>query len=191
MTSAVKNTSAVSQRYASALMDLAEEGKSLDRISKDFEEMGAMVSGSDDLQYVIRSVLIGKKAQRAAIGAIADKAKFHDLTKNFLALMSENSRLNILEEIIESFRRELSNRRGDVDVYVQTVQKLSVTQAGKLQSSISKSLGRNVTLKTEITPDILGGIVVTVGSYMIDDSVARKLELLKVSLSESGEQKAA
>ena len=191
MTSAVKVSSAVSSRYAAALMDLAETSKVLDKVEADLADLKAMVAGSSDLSLLIGSPLVSRVQQESALSALADKAKFQTLTKNFLGVLTQNRRLYALGAIIEAFRAALSRRRGEVSVSVETAQALKAAQVKSLQSAISKGIGSDVTLDEKVNPDILGGMIVTVGSHMIDDSVARKLDRLKAAMNKPSDDSVA
>ena len=183
MTSATKASSTVSLRYAVALMDLAQEGKKLDKIESDLASLRLMINGSPDLAMLIRSPLTNRTKSEAALRAIGAKAGFDELTQNFLSILCRNRRLGALDMIIDAFNRELSVRRGEVVVNVQTAQKMTDAQLKTLQEAIAKSVGSEVLIKATVEPSILGGMIVTVGSQMIDDSVARKLERLKAAMS--------
>jgi F-type H+-transporting ATPase subunit delta len=172
----------VSQRYAKALIELAEESKTLDKVEKDIRDLDAMIEASDDLKSLIRSPLIAEESLLKAMGALADKAKFQKITKNFLGLLVKNGRLGALSKIIGAFSSALDKRRGAIAVNVDVAQDLSAKQKKELEAALSKAMGKDVAVSANVKPDILGGMVVTVGSYMIDDSVRRKLERLKVSM---------
>ncbi len=188
MTSAAKASSAVATRYAVALIDLAEDKKNLSKVEKDLQELRSMIESSDDLSVLIRSPLVGKAQQEKALAALATKAKFQDLTQNFLGTLAQNARLSALEGIIAAFHAEISRRRGEVNVQVQVAQDMSAKQKKSLQDTISKTVGSDVTLDVRVDPSILGGMIVTVGSQMIDDSVARKLERLQAAMSKQSNQ---
>jgi F-type H+-transporting ATPase subunit delta len=188
VTSATKAPSAVATRYAVALMDLAEEGKKLDKVVKDLDDLRSMIADSPDLSHVIRSPLINKEQQKKALFALADKAKLQDLTKNFLGVLADNGRLAYLEAVIAAFHVETDKRRGAITVDVQVAQDMSAAQKKALQDAISKSIGTDVTVNARVEPSILGGMIVTVGSYMIDDSVARKLQRLQVAMSKQSNE---
>jgi len=178
-----QSSNVVAARYVGALIDLAEESKKLKDVEKDFKDLAAMVDSSGDLQAVVRSPLINITKQDAAIEAIAKKARFTTITTNFLKVLVANRRLNILEAVLNVFSEQVSKRRGEVIVTVETAQDLSAAQIKSLQATLKKETGTDIALNTKVSPEILGGMVVTVGSQMIDDSVARKLERLKTSLS--------
>lgn len=181
-------TSAVTSRYATALIELAEESKVLDKVEKDIIDLLAMVQGSADLASMIASPVLAMKQQEAAILAVADKAKFQDITKKFLGVLVRNRRLGALVSIIEAAQRGIAARRGEVVADVQTAQAMTAAQAKALQDALSKSMGCNVQLNARVEPGILGGMIVTVGSQMIDDSVARKLERLQGVMSRQANQ---
>jgi F-type H+-transporting ATPase subunit delta len=183
VSNAAQSSNVVASRYVGALIDLAEESKKLKDIEKDLSDLTAMVAGSADLQSLIRSPLVNVTKQNAAVEALAKKARFTTLTTNFLRVLVANRRLNILESVLNAFDAEVSNRRGQVIVTVETAQDLTAAQVKSLQSTLKKETGADIALNTKVSPDILGGMIVTVGSHMIDDSVARKLERLKVSMS--------
>ncbi len=183
MTSSV--SSVVLSRYAGALIDLAEEAKAVEKVQKDFADIAAMIAGSDDLASVISSPLISQQKQENIISDIAKKAKLHKLTSNFLNVLVENRRLNALEGVIKSYNQEMSKRSGEVSVRVETSAKLTSAQEKEFQSKISGAIGSDVSIETHVTPEIMGGSIITIGSYMIDDSVRRKLERLGSALKQS------
>lgn len=183
-----KASHAVTSRYALALIELAQESNRIQQVERDLNELAAMIASSGDLATVISSPSLSRDRQASAIMAIADKAKFDGLTRNFLGVLVKNRRLGAVQGITESFRAELSRRRGEVAVEVQTAQDMTASQFEALQRAIAKGLGRDVALKAKVEPGILGGMIVTIGSRMIDDSVARKLERLKVAMSRQSNQ---
>ncbi|MDB5492379.1 MAG: synthase delta chain, partial [Micavibrio sp.] len=176
-------TGQIATRYASALIDMAGQVQSIEKVEKDFNELQVMVAGSKDLQSLIRNPLFNRANQQAAILAIAKQAGFDDLTVKFLGVLAQNRRMPILKDVIRAFTAELNRRRGGVEAKVQTAVALSDAQTEALKKSLSDAMGSNVNLNVEVNRDILGGMIVTVGSRMIDDSVRRKLERLKRTLS--------
>ena len=182
MSSSKQASSIVSKRYANALIELAEEGKTLSKVEQDLQDLSAMIRDSDDLAFTIRSPLNNEAALLKAMNAVSDKAKFQDITKNFLSVLVQNRRLTALPKIIEAFEASLSGRRGGITVDVDVAQDLSAKQKEELQAALSKAIGKEVAINARVEPGILGGMIVTIGSYMIDDSVRRKLERLKVSM---------
>ncbi len=182
MSSKGQASNLVSQRYANALLDLAQDLKSVEKVEKDLLDLETMIISSPDFRNALTSPLFDKKSLAAAVTAIADKAKLQGVTKNFLNVLVQNSRLAALPFIIQAFTKELSVKRGNVTVDVTVAQDLSAKQKQDLETALAKGLGKNVAVRLEVEPSILGGMIVTVGSKMIDDSVARKLERLRISL---------
>ena len=188
MTAATQVTSVVMTRYAVSLADLADEAKISDKVEADILSLEAMIADSDHLAEVIRSPVVPKAEQMAAMLGLAEKAKFQKLTANFLGVLVQNRRLDIVGGIIIAFKREMSKRRGEVVVRLQVASPMSAKQEKDYKDSIAKALGRDVILQVEVDPQVIGGTIVTVGSCMIDDSVRRKLERLRIVLgSETNE----
>lgn len=181
-------SSVVMTRYAGALIDLAEKGKSVQKIQKDFQDIEAMIASTPELGELISSPLVSQAKQEKIISDIAVKAKLHKLTKNFLGVLVENRRLNILVGVIRAYHKLVSIRSGEVTVRVQTAQKMTATQEKAFHKKISSAIGSNVLVEAIVVPEILGGMIVTVGSYMVDDSVRRKLERLGASLKNGSNQ---
>ena len=189
---ASKQTSgAAALRYATALVDIAAETGKIDAVEKDLNDLEAMIAASDDLQTLIHSPLLSRGQQQEAVQAIAAKAKFQDITSNFLALLSQNRRLNMLGAMINAVRMDISRRRGEVSAHVQSAFKLTPAQEKALQESLAKAVGQAVAVNVEVKEDLIGGLVVTVGSQMIDDSVKRKLERLKIAMKSNANNNAS
>lgn len=185
-----KTSGVAAMRYASAFVDSAIESKKADAIEKDLQEFANMIAGSTDLQKFIQSPLISRKDQQEAVMALAKKAKFQDITGNFLALLAQNRRLSMIDGIINAVRSDLSNRRGEIAAQVQTAFKLSAAQEKALQEALTKAVGKTVSVHVEVQEDLIGGMVVTVGSQMIDDSIKRKLERLKIAMTSNANNNA-
>lgn len=181
-------SSVVFTRYAGALIDLAEKGKSVSKIQKDLRDIEAMINSSADLAYVISSPLVSQQKQEKIMSDLAAKAKLQKLTKNFIAVLVQNRRLDALSGIIKVYHKMVSARSGEVSVRVQTAQKLTATQEKEFQKKIASVIGSDVLVETVVAPEILGGMIVTIGSYMVDDSVRRKLERLGSALKQGSNQ---
>lgn len=184
-------TSEVAKRYANALVELAESQKILDKVEQDLNALHAMMTNSVDLRYTIRSPLIDKSALAHTMDAISEKSGFQLITKNFMGVLVKNRRLGALAEIIEAFAQALAARRGELSVDIQVAQDLTAAQKKELQAALSKAMGTDVTVRATVEPSILGGMIVTVGSRMIDDSVRRKLEKLGIAIGVGANQNRA
>ena len=165
-------------RYATALVDIASDSKAVDRVEKDLLAFQEMIRESDDLRLVCLSPAFRRQDQEKAVTALAEKAKFHDLTKRFFAVLARNRRLPVVESIIAAACQDIARRRGEVSAHVRSAYALSAAQTKALKEGLSKSVGSQVILNVEVDKTLIGGLVVTVGSRMVDGSVKRKLERL-------------
>ena len=175
--------SLVAQRYAKALIEAAQDAKALDAVEKDSLELLAMLADSADLKTLVTSPLYKGEAQDKAMQEIAKKAKFHKITTNFFGVLAHNGRLDALEDILGAVQARLADMQGKVSASVEVAQDLTKTQVTALEKSLSKSIGKAVAVEVSVNQDLLGGMVVTVGSKMFDSSVKRKLEMLKIKMS--------
>ena len=188
MTSSTPISSVVLTRYAGALIDLAEESKSVSKIQKDLKDIEAMIASSDELAQLISSPLVSQQKQEKIIGDIATKAKLQTLTQNFLGVLVQNRRLYALEGVIKVFHKIVSQRSGEVSVRVETAHKLTAAQEKDFTKKLSAVIGSDISVETVVAPEIIGGMVVTIGSYMVDDSVRRKIERLNSALKQTSNQ---
>lgn len=177
------NSNQVASRYVSALLDMAEDARQTDKVEQDLLQLDSMIAESADLRSLIKNPLISSDQQLDGILALAEKAKFQQLTGNFLGVVANNRRLPLLPQIIRAFKAELRKRRGEVEARVESAFPMTPAQTDALQKELSKAMGVNVTLNVAVNKDLLGGMIVTVGSRMIDDSVRRKLERLQRTMS--------
>ena len=169
-------------RYAAALFDLAEEQSALDAVAGDLEALAGLIRESSDLRRLIRSPVLTREEQGRAIQAVAAKAGFTDLTQRFLGLLAHKRRLFALPEIIETFNAMLAEHRGEVGAELISAVPLSEQQIEAVREQLAKSVGRTVRLSTAVDPSLLGGLIVRVGSRMIDASIRTKLHQLELAL---------
>lgn len=178
--------SGVSARYASALYDLADEKGVLDAVAGDLTALQKMVDDSDDFRRFLKSPVISRAEQSKAIAALAQKAELSPLSHKFLGLLAANRRLFALEGIITGFRQILADRRGQATAHVTSAAPLSDSQTASLIDALKKSVGRNVDIVSKVDPSILGGLIVKVGSRMVDSSLKSKLQRLKLAMKGVG-----
>ena len=171
-------------RYATAIYELAEGEKSLDKVAKDLGELKALIAENADLAHLIRSPRLGRDEQARAMVAVLKKAKAHDLTRRFVAVVARNRRLLALVGIIDAYLSLLARRRGEVTAEVTSAAKLPDKQVLALTATLRKLMGAKVSVDLKVDPDILGGLVVRVGSRMFDSSLRSKL--LKMRLAMKG-----
>jgi len=176
----------LAERYAAALFDLADERKALDTVAADLQALRAMLRESAELRRLIRSPVLTRESQGKAIAAVAERAQASPLVRNFLALLARNRRLFALPEMIESYLARLAERRGEVTAHVSAAQDLSPAQKDAIGEQLRKAVGRKVAVDIEIDPSLLGGLVVRVGSRMVDASLKSKLNRLQLAMKGVG-----
>ncbi len=172
-------------RYAQALLELAEDAKSLNSIEKDMKLLKSILVSSQDLQTMIVSPVVATDDKVAALTAIAKKAKLKPLTIQFIGTVVGNRRADHLPGIITAFEDMVARRKGTQVAKVTSAQKMTAAQLASLKTNLKKSLGRPVEVETSVDPDLLGGFVVRVGSRLYDSSLKTKLEDLRLTLKEA------
>lgn len=182
MAGEAKGVSGLADRYAAALFDLADERKALDQTADDLHSLRAMLRDSGDLRRLIRSPVLSREALGKGISALAGSAQISPLTRNFLGLLAQNRRLFALPEMIEGFLRRLAAKRGEVTAQVISAQDLTAAQREAVHEQLRKAVGRKVVVDVEVDPSLLGGLVVKVGSRMVDASLKSKLQRLQLAM---------
>lgn len=179
-------SSGIAARYATALFDLAKDEKALTVLEGDIDALDAAIAASADLRSLISSPLLSRDDQGNAITAIAAKMKLSALVANTLALMASKRRLFVLTQLIADIRARIAAEKGEVTAEVTSATKLSAAQAKKLAASLKASAGKDVKLKTAVDESLIGGLVVKLGSIMIDTSIKSKLAALQNAMKEVG-----
>ena len=180
------SVSGVAERYASALFDLARDESALERVEAELHNIADLIEGSEDLRRLVRSPVFSAEDQERAIGAVADRAGVGGLVGNFLRLVARNRRLFSLPGMITAFREMAARQRGEVTAEVTSAQPLGGEHIAALKAALKDKLGKDVTLVARVNPAILGGLVVKVGSRMIDTSLRTRLMNVKTQLKEVG-----
>jgi F-type H+-transporting ATPase subunit delta len=169
-------------RYAAALFELAKDQRELDQVQRDLASFLKMLDDSADLRRLVRSPVIGSDDQARGLTAILERAGIGGLTANFLKLIARNRRLFAVGDMIRSFRVLLARERGEVSANVTSAHALSQQQMQQLADTLRTSIGKNVQIDTRVDANLLGGLIVKVGSKMIDSSLRTKLDNLKVAM---------
>ena len=181
-----EQVSGVAARYASALYDLADEKGAIDAVAADLVALKKMIDDSDDFRRFLKSPVISRGEQSKAIAAIAGQAQFSPWSQKFLGLLAGNRRLFALDGIITGFRQILAERRGEATAQVTSAVPLSDSQTASLIEALKKSVGRKIDIVSKVDPSILGGLIVKVGSRMVDSSLKSKLQRLKLAMKGVG-----
>jgi F-type H+-transporting ATPase subunit delta len=169
-------------RYAAALFELAKDQRQIETVEADVKTFQSMLDASEDLRRLVRSPVIPADAQLGALTALIGKAGISGLTSNFIKLIARNRRLFAIGDILKTFRALLARERGEVTADVSTAHALTPTQMQVLSDTLKGSIGKNVQINTRVDPNLLGGLIVKVGSRMIDNSLRTKLNNLKVAM---------
>lgn len=179
-------TSGAAGRYATALFELAREADELDRAEADLGQLAQALDDSPELVELIRNPVYTRVEQGKAMGAIAARMGLSRLVTNVIGLMASKRRLFALPQMISQFRALLAEHRGEVTAEVTAAHPLSDTQANALSARLKDVLGRDVKLNVSVDKDIIGGLVVRVGSRMIDSSIRSRLARLQNAMKEVG-----
>ena len=173
-------------RYASALLDLADEQKALDQVADDLKALRSLIAESEDLRRLLDSPVFSRDEQRKAMAALMEKAGTGELTRRFVLVVADNHRLFALPAMIEAYLSELAQRRGEITAEVTAARSLSDAQQAALLDALRSSVGSKVQLDLKVDPALIGGLVVKVGSRMIDSSLRSKLQRLQLAMKGVG-----
>lgn len=178
--------SGMAGRYASALFDLARESNQIDAVSADLDRFGGLLAESEDLRRLVKSPVFSADEQERAIGAILAKAGVGGLSANFIRLVARNRRLFAIEGMIRGFRALVAASRGATTAEVTVAEPLSDARRGALSQALADITGKTVDFDVKVDPKILGGLIVRLGSRMVDASLKTKLNAIKLAMKEVG-----
>jgi len=171
-------------RYAQALLELAEEAKSLKSVEKDVAKMKKVFAGSSELRAALGNPVFATEDKVSVIKSVASKAKVGKLITQFMGTVAENRRASEIPTMLSSFEEMVALRRDAQTAKVVSAKKLTAAELTKIKSELKKSLGKTVSVETSVDPELLGGFVVKIGSRLYDSSLKTKLDDLKLALKE-------
>jgi F-type H+-transporting ATPase subunit delta len=180
------NVSGVAGRYATALFELARDEKSVDSVKADLEKFDALIGESADLARLVRSPVFTADAQLKALSAVLDKAGIGGTSAKFLKVLTANRRLFAVRDVIRAFRTLVARFKGEASAEVTVAEQLSEKNLDALKSALRTVTGKDVDLKVKVDPAIIGGLVVKLGSRMVDSSLRTKLNSIKNAMKEAG-----
>lgn len=186
MASEATGVSGLADRYATALFDLADERRALDAVAADLRTLRAMLHDSADFARLVRSPVLSRADQGRAVAALGERAELSQLTRDFLAVVSRNRRLFAVPAMIEAYLAKLADRRGEITAEITAAQALSEAQSAALGEQLRRAVGRRVTVDLRVDPALIGGMVVKIGSRMIDASLRSRLQRLRLALKGAG-----
>ncbi|MDP5219267.1 F0F1 ATP synthase subunit delta [Ruegeria sp. 2205SS24-7] len=176
----------IAERYATAIFEIAKENKNLDGLETGVTDLAEALDASADLRDLIQSPLISRADQAAAIGAISQKMNLAPVLANALGLMAQKRRLFVVPQLIAALRAALADERGEVTAEVASAKALTKTQMEKLSKTLGEQVGKTVSINATVDESLIGGLVVKVGSKMIDSSIRSKLNSLQNAMKEVG-----
>ena len=178
--------SGVADRYAQSLFELALDENSLGTVESELDSFDKLIGENADFRRLVESPAFSSDDQHRAIAAIVAETGPSELTGNFLKVVAGNRRLFVLPSMIRRFRELAAEQRGEVEVNVTSAHPLNETQRKDLSEALSSYAGKTVTMREKVDADILGGLIVKIGSRQIDTSLRSKLNSLKLALKEVG-----
>lgn len=181
-----KTVSGMAGRYASALFELASEAGQVDKVQADLGRFVALLEGSEDLRRLVKSPVFSSDDQSKAVAAILAKAGIDGIAANLIKVVAANRRLFAIESIIRGFNALVAKSRGEVVAEVTVAEALSPTHTSSLSSALKDVLGKEPKIAVKVDPAILGGLIVKVGSRMIDTSLRTKLNAIRTAMKEVG-----
>ncbi len=178
--------SGVAGRYASALFELAREANAVDKVGQDLARFEALVAGSEDLARLVKSPVFTSEEQVAALSAVLDRAGIGGLTGNFLRLVAQKKRLFVVSSMIRGYRDLVAKAAGIVRAEVTLAEAPSAQRLNDIKAALRETAGGEIDLAVKIDPAIIGGLIVKLGSRMIDASLRTKLNSIRLAMKEVG-----
>jgi F-type H+-transporting ATPase subunit delta len=180
------SVSGVAGRYATALFELARDEKSVDAVKADLDRFEAMLADSADLARLVRSPVFSAEVQSKALAAVLEQAEISGISANFLKVLTANRRLFAVGDIIRAFRALVAKFKGEATADVTVAGKLTKKNLDALKAALKSVTGKDVALNVKVDPSIIGGLVVKLGSRMVDSSLRTKLNSIKHAMKEAG-----
>ncbi|MEQ9694906.1 F0F1 ATP synthase subunit delta [Shimia sp. SDUM112013] len=179
-------SSGIAQRYATAVFEIVKENKTLDKLESGLADLSTALADSAELRDLINSPIYSREEQVNAIAAIAKKMGLQPMLRNVLGLMAEKRRLFVLPQLVEQLNAMVAAEKGEVTAEVTSAKALTKAQSEKLSKTLAARVGKDVKINATVDEALIGGLVVKVGSKMIDTSIASKLSSLQNAMKEVG-----
>ena len=180
------SVSGVSGRYATALFELARDDNAVDAVLLDLDKFESLLSQSADLSRLVRSPVFSADTQLSALTAVLEKVGISGISANFLKVLTSNRRLFAVRDVIRAFRALVAKFKGEATADVTVAEALSDKNLDALKAALKSVTGKDVALNVKVDPAIIGGLVVKLGSRMIDSSLRTKLNSIKHAMKEAG-----
>ena len=177
--------SGMAGRYATALFELALAEKALDAVEADLHRFDALVADSADLARLVRSPVFGAEEQAKALAAVLDRAGIGGLAAKFLKVVASNRRLFAVRDIVKAFRALVARHKGEVTAEVTLAEQPSEQHLAAVKDALKAVTKKDVQVDVKVDPSLIGGLVVKVGSRMVDTSLRTKLNAIKLAMKEA------
>ncbi len=177
--------SGMAGRYATALYDLALEQRALDSVKADLDRFDALVERNEDLRRLVRSPVFTAEEQKNALAAVLEKAEIGGLAANFLGLVARKRRLFAVREMVRAFRALVARHKGETRAEITVAEPLAEKHLDALKEALKSTTKKEVMLDVRVDPKILGGLIVKIGSRMVDASLKTKLNSIKLAMKEA------
>ena len=178
-------SNSTSKSYAIALYELSKESSELDKVENEMKSLNKLLSESSDFKEMTLSPTVTKEDKKNVIFAIADQNNFSQVLKKFLGFIAEKNRLFFLEKIIDSFLNLVSDAKGELKAKLISSTKLSLEEQKKIQAELSKDFKSTLNINYEYNPDLIAGLIIQIGSIMVDTSIKTKLNKLEKNMLEA------
>lgn len=179
-------TSGIAQRYASAVFELAKEEKKLAAVESDLDALDAALADSAEFRSLISSPVYTREEQASALAALATKMKLSSQMTGVMGVMAQKRRLFVLPALLTALRDRIAEDKGEVTADVTSAKALTKAQSDKLAKALKASVGKDVKINAAVDESLIGGLIVKVGSKMIDSSIRSRLNALQNSMKEVG-----
>ncbi len=179
-------SSGIAARYATAIFEIAKENKSLAKLESDITDLSAALAESAEMRDFIASPVLTREEQQKAMAALGEKMGLDAVVKNALGLMAQKRRLFVLPHLFAHLRKMIADDKGEVSAEVVSATALTKAQSEKLAKTLKANIGKDVKISATVDESLIGGLVVKVGSKMIDTSIRAKLNSLQNAMKEVG-----
>lgn len=186
MSSKTSDVLGLSGRYADALLELASDNGAVESVEADVKLLQGVIADSDDFQRFIGSPAFSRADHIKGLTAVLEKAGVGEITRNFILLVASNRRLFALPAILDVVLAKLAEQRGEVTANVTAARELTATQQTALAKALKEATGKDVNIQVAVDPKVLGGLVVQIGSRMVDSSLRSQLQRLQLAMKGVG-----
>jgi F-type H+-transporting ATPase subunit delta len=178
--------SGMAGRYATALFELALEANSIDAVLADLQKFDGLLTESADLTRLVRSPVFTADVQAKAVAAVIDRVEITGLAAQFLKVLTQNRRLFAVREVIKAYGALVARHKGEVTAQVTVAEPLSEEHQAEIKNNLNAVTGKDVRVDVKVDPSIIGGLIVKLGSRMVDSSLRTKLNGLRIAMKEVG-----